>query len=295
MKNLLLIFLISISFISINAQTNIFAPVGAKWWYSTQDFFPAEYPLTIDVYSDTLIEGKICSILAFSPNPNNVNKDRNIYLYQEDAIIYQYFINEAKFFKLYDFSLEAGQGYWCNVLDFDETLDSLFIEIEAVETIEINGHFLKKQIINYDGHYDWFGDNIETIGNTQMIIPTHGLLESVQGPLRCYEDIDFGLYSTGETISCDEILLGIMETEDLNFEMYPNPASNELLIEFLSKSAISSYDMSIFDLTGKLLIENALNPDITNTINIKNLPSGLLLIKIEEDGTMVKFQKFIKD
>ena len=295
MKNLVLIFFFSIAFKSLYAQTNIFAPVGAKWWYSTQDFFPAEYPLTIDVYSDTLIEGKICSILTFSPNPNNVNDDRNIYLYQEEDIIYQYFINEAKFFKLYDFSLEAGQGYWCNVLDFDETLDSLFIEIESVETIEINGHDLKKQIINSNGHYDWFGDNIETIGNTQMIIPVNGLMESFQGPLRCYEDIDFGLYSTGETITCDEILSGIMETEDFNFEMYPNPATNELIIEFLSKSAIAGYDVSIFDLTGKLLQENKLNSDNTNSINIKNLPSGLLLIKIKEDGSVVKFQKIIKD
>ena len=82
--------------------------------------------------------------------------------------------------------------------------------------------------------------------------------------------------------------------KDFEVFIYPNPATNELYIEFLSKSIVSRYDVSIFDLTGKLLQENKLNPDITNSINIKYLPSGLLLIKINEDGSMVKFQKIIK-
>ena len=266
------------------AQTNNFAPIGAKWWYSTQDYFPAIHPLTIEVLSDTLIDGNTCSILSFTPNPNYVSDDNDIFLFQDGEIIYQYFPDEGDFYKLYDFSLEAGQDYWCHVLDFDGMLDSVLVEIESVEMVEISGHTLKKQTIKTTGHYDWFGENIEIIGNTQSIIPIHDLMESLQGPLRCYEDPDFELYSTGETTTCDEVLTGISDIKRDDLLIYPNPFSDILNIQ-VNSDFQESYNIKVYNLLGETCFSS--NSCQSNCfLNLSELNSGQYFIEIQMSNSI---------
>ncbi|MCE2822370.1 MAG: T9SS type A sorting domain-containing protein [Saprospiraceae bacterium] len=59
-----------------SAQVTDFAPVGAKWYYSEQAFFPppyGEFPHVVEVVGKEMYQGKLCSKLtgigtAF-PNP----------------------------------------------------------------------------------------------------------------------------------------------------------------------------------------------------------------------------------
>lgn len=65
MKNLILFLIVLISFSYTNAQ-NKFAPVGAEWWYNSEDHFweqSSYMALHATVTHDTLIEGITCQVI----------------------------------------------------------------------------------------------------------------------------------------------------------------------------------------------------------------------------------------
>ncbi len=261
-------------------QTNEFAPIGAKWWYSTHDLYPLITPLTLESTADTVIEGKVCHILHFDPVLNNVNGDRNLYIYNEEGQVFQYIVSEQQFFLLYDFSLDAGEGYWCHVLDLAENLDSTYVQIISNEEVLINGFNLKKQYITTTGSYEWGGENIELIGNTKMILPTYGLIESIQGPLRCYEDEELGFYSTGETLDCDQALTDIATTQYTGIHVFPNPFTDFVKIENLSNSPIDRIVLTSID--GSSLM---LDIQVDEKINMHSLPNGNYILGIQCNQT----------
>ncbi len=236
-------------------------------------------------------------MLSLNPTPNNVNGDRKIYIYNEGQRVYQYFPTEEAFYLLYDFSLSVGDEYWFYALDFSENLDSCNVEIIAIEVISINGVDLQKQYINSVGipgcHFDWSDENIELFGNTKSIIPTYGLLEYWQGPLRCYEDPDFGFYSTGETATCDEILSDVKNFEAPEISFYPNPATDELFINLQSSNETDAYTIRIFNVTGTKLYFAPLASNSLHTMDIANLPSGLLYIQILKNNDPAYMVKIV--
>ncbi len=258
------------------SQTNNFAPVGAKWWYSSQEFSPTITPLTIESIGDTMIDGKVCRILAYDPMPNSASFNEQLYVYYEGGRVYQYFSSEEAFFLLYDFTLSVGEGYWCHVLNtISGNLDSLYIQVTNIELISINGLELKQQYIDMEGQYDWLGVNIEHIGNTWMFIPIYGIIDIVQGPLRCYEDPEFGFYSTGETTTCDEILSGNTNLTEQEIQAYPNPFIDHLSIKVPDAQDIVSVQLR--SINGVMMIDNGNSLEIDNLTQLPNGPYVLQL------------------
>ena len=62
-----------------------------------------------------------------------------------------------------------------------------------------------------------------------------------------------------------------------NFSLYPNPSINS--VELNSTNTPIS-EISIYDLSGKLLLSNKYNSEININLNISNLASGIYLLKI---------------
>lgn len=87
----------------------------------------------------------------------------------------------------------------------------------------------------------------------------------------------------------------IDETE--SFTLYPNPVSDELLINY-SLSKHKTFDVDIISIDGKKLIfKKILNAQFADgkiIINISSLPQGLYLCYIKNDET-AKVYKFIKN
>ncbi|MEI6767006.1 MAG: right-handed parallel beta-helix repeat-containing protein [Bacteroidota bacterium] len=93
--------------------------------------------------------------------------------------------------------------------------------------------------------------------------------------------IDVGAYELG--------WLSVHEVQN-NFliDIYPNPASDFLIIETPKKSSIE-----IFDIQGQL-IKAIENDGIKTTIDVKNFSNGIYCIKAKTDGS-VSIAKFIKE
>ncbi len=202
--------------LAIYSQTNEFAPVGAKWWYSNQVNVDSPYVAQLlHVESDTTIDGKYCKIITGYINDT-------IYIHSEDNVIFQFFETEDKFLKLYDFNLNTGDSYWLHGVTV-AGIDSVLVHIENVQDTTINGIELKKQSISIEGiYFDWSNTIIEKVGNTKFIIPIYGIFDLQPGPLRCYEDDELGLVETGLVENCDAIV-NLINTNYLDIEFRPNP------------------------------------------------------------------------
>ncbi len=84
-------------------------------------------------------------------------------------------------------------------------------------------------------------------------------------------------------------------TEPLMVNIFPNPASNELFVQISTNYLQSNYSLSMFDITGKLLLETNLDINTINSINIKTLSSGIFFVRINKDSEMIHIEKILKD
>lgn len=73
---------------------------------------------------------------------------------------------------------------------------------------------------------------------------------------------------------------GILSVEEKDFEVYPNPAKNELNIKF--KNSQSKNDVQLFDLSGKQVTTQKIE---NNQIDLSDLASGIYILKLNEQTT----------
>jgi len=85
-----------------------------------------------------------------------------------------------------------------------------------------------------------------------------------------------------ETLSTDN-------TSDSKFQIYPNPAKNEIFVDWKSQDAA----YSIYDAKGSMISSKGKLATGKNKIDVSKLPAGLYLIEISGSGKIVR-SKFLK-
>ena len=81
----------------------------------------------------------------------------------------------------------------------------------------------------------------------------------------------------------------ISETNlDNSLSVYPNPAIKVLNIN----STLTNYEVSIFDISGQLVLQNKNSP----SLDISNLPKGLYILKLQDMNSMTSLtKKFVRE
>ena len=69
--------------------------------------------------------------------------------------------------------------------------------------------------------------------------------------------------------------------KDNVFTIYPNPANNNVTIEF--ENSNNEYSIEIFDMSGRLVIHK-ISSDYQNYIDVNNLKNGLYMVRIIYDN-----------
>lgn len=103
-----------------------------------------------------------------------------------------------------------------------------------------------------------------------------------------------GTAGTPDTSSGGPSPVGLEEADIIKaFQIYPNVVEDELKISF-SDNTNSSGNISVFDITGQLVIANT---EIINqeeqTINVSSLESGIYVVRFAKEGSLLT-QKIIK-
>ncbi len=283
-----------------------FAPIGAEWHY-TEGFFMSgdKNFLKITSVKDTVYQGKACRKLL---------KTRIIWCNMRTETEYVYSKNNAVFFwqsdltgfqKLIDFNAEAGDSWAIQMNDMviATDIDSVLIEVDSTSYIDINNQSLKVLYVTYRGYYDdeievqYSSQIIEKIGDMYYLFNFFPELAlacdgNYSEGLRCYEDEELGLYSTGIADSCTYIYHWTdieEESKETIFSVYPNPTTD--IVEINTNSQ-ESMVLEIRDLTGRLISKYDFR---SNTeIDLSGLPDGIYLMKAI-DGHRMEIKKIIKN
>lgn len=95
------------------------------------------------------------------------------------------------------------------------------------------------------------------------------------------------------TFYSEDCSLGVSALEDLNFNLYPNPAKNKLFLT--SKNTTENLKIKIFNIEGNLLGTQDVAFEKQTSINVSQLVSGIYFLNIEDENGNTTIKKFIKE
>lgn len=290
MKKHVFLVILLLTFCSKSTIGQTWAPLGAEWHYSYSSFWFEGF-VKISSVEDTIINNINCKKLEKENviyNHLTGEIDTNFlgheYMYADTNKVY-IFISD-QFYTLYDFGANIGESW---IIPRNDDLQGICNdegEVFVADTghVYINGQFLRTIRVESspDSHWSFVpGDIIEKIGPGSAYMlpePTIVCVADVYegGPLRCYEDDVFGIYSTGIYDDCD-YLVSIPETEISEVKLYPNPCNELLNIDFPDNC--HEFATRIFDVDGRQIYENS-NCNTSIQINMAHLNPGVYILLI---------------
>lgn len=284
--------------LSQQGHSQIFAPVGAKWYLSQVNWFGPP-PIVDTAYvsesiADTVIDGINCrkvNIICLCCDASD------IYVYDSNDTVYRYNFYLNQFKVLFNFNLNGGDSMYVVTNGFPNP-DSVVVHIDSTNLITINSQVRKIQYGNGQSQLFLFGGPfVQGVGSLQSIIPQYAACDPLAGPLRCYEDSVLGLYNTGHRASCDSLYLissvDEIDADKMGVKISPNP---------FHESATLAFNMNVID--GYIEIRNTLGEVATdwkyfsgNKIEFKrnNLLPGIYFFRIITKENKFMNGKFIID
>ncbi len=137
--------------------------------------------------------------------------------------------------------------------------------------------------------YEWLitpenaGTIESTTANEVTLTWTDGYFNSATLQVRGMNDCGYGEYSEAFVVLVEDCT-GISENSGLDFSLFPNPASSEVLISF-KNSIEEDITIRIFNLLGKqILQENYTSTNNSLKINVSEINEGICFISINIDG-----------
>lgn len=299
MKNLklnfvIILFLITGSF-AVKAQSNEFAPVGAKWHYNANPGIdlPQLYTI-IESVKDTIVQGKNCRLLKqlFFQQKNVLSNDpeRSYIVYSDSGTVYLW--KDTAFVTLMNFNLNVGQSWRYKFKDGTSTE----LIVRKIDTITIGTQ--KRKVLQIRNFAESFSTIIEGIGSVNAFTPDEDYIghQTRTEWIRCYQDSNI-FYQRQKDISCDTVFTaGIEELNQGNkpgIIISPNPFQNQINIQLLNFPANPGFtNITVYSAEGKVVYETK-SASAEITVPLSQLPQGMYHARIKNADTII-FKKLIK-
>jgi hypothetical protein len=101
-----------------------------------------------------------------------------------------------------------------------------------------------------------------------------------------------GCNSDEEILAACEVGMDEKTKSESHINIYPNPASSNLIIELPYTTSIKNTCLTIFNINGKQLMRHQMTEQ-TTLINIGTIPPGIYFVQVADDRT-VQMRKFVK-
>lgn len=263
-------------------------------WNSKHDGYYGSFKERFGLYGDTTIDDQVYKKVYKIVDDSTLNiNNMTYYAAIRENDIKQVFVKITYFEEeilLYDFSLNIGDTVISNspygYLHYDICV------IADIDSVELeNNQYRKRFKINDWGQDYW----IEGIGSIDGLF--HPIKEYIIGTycyLLCLKDNDTAVYINNpecEKCFCT-LLTPVEELEKVKeyITIYPNPATNDLTIDFKFEKGMAI--ITLFNFYGKLL-ENRTSDSFPIKMNIDYLPNGIYIVQIDINNDSFK-KKFIK-
>lgn len=295
MKYFIVIYITTILAQYVSAQ-QIFAPIGAKWHYSSpcSGNSPDCGYYLFEVIKDTMLLGKSATVLNYSINGQLVEEAKQI-LYSDNGRVY-YWMNDD-FQLLYDYNAHAGDTLTLKMgpsyFTGGDTFGFYKIVIDSVIYTNVSGLNLKKFFnhslydITFEGAaWRYFGPVMERVGDLGFLFGHSVFFPTIDhfGWIRCYEDND--VYYNPNSVQCD-FILGIWENTQIEkVYVYPNPTRSVLHLQSEEEVEFKNKSYKIYDMFGN---RHAFGILQQTSLDVSYLPDGLYVLEII--GNHFKFLK----
>jgi len=165
---------------------------------------------------------------------------------------------------LYDFNIELGDTI--NAGGYPAL-------IQSVDTVEICGKLRNRYKLNFYQGAISEPYLIEGIGSTAGIIPDYELFES-GASLDCYSNVN---------CECGAVISNTISPESakIKIEIYPNPASKELV--FTSLSGMNRFELNVFDVIGQSILKTSVDQK-QKSINCEHWENGSYFLVLKGEG-----------
>ena len=308
MKKILLL-LITFYFVEAKAQNNFqWADSGAVWHHTYNWIGLPGYQKTIYV-GDTIINNQPCQIIKSNsqqawPQPNGTSIPGSVwplnvfYLYKSNDSVFAYRNNT---FNLV-FKTNATLGEIWDLGDFGFITNShAYVKVDSVYYQNYNGVTLRNIHVfpckqngdsvefgfglpdtNYISKLNTINEKFGPLGSFQTInnaIPNNFLDESLDQAILCYESATFPFIQFYTSDCFNNLFVGVEEQIKNYFQLYPNPAHNQITINNKTGEL-----MIISDIMGKIVLQKQLN-SVTETIDIATLANGMYIIHVGNSAT----------
>lgn len=273
-----------------------FGIAGSTWHFSKVNvatFMPGslyEIPLLITSSGDSTIHGKVCNRLVNSSPLWCSNEQGTKFTYYSNDSVFYYEPAYDSFELLYDLNASQGESWYIRIPDYNDE-DTISVHVNFTDTVTINGLQLKRLHVSYDTHFDnmapfsYDSEIIERIGDTHYLFNlfpewSYTCDEAIVTGLRCYEDPNLPLYTTGIASSCTfQSYIGLDEKAFNQLIVFPNPAANTV---YLTMENAAQVTYEIFDLLGNLVASGQTNSEI----DICSLVSGSYVLMVQDKGML---------
>jgi hypothetical protein len=284
----------------------VFSPPGAKWHYSFTmlTFAPpagsvVNNKITYD--RDSIIGVDTVKVLkttrfftqCSSYTPFTLIKQKG------DTIFMQNNRTQNTWQILYNFAAIAGQNWKTTFLDDNNTVKTYTISVDTVKYITINSFLLKQLIVHYTNQTGSGSAKItERFGCNQFMFTysnyTAGFCDyDYFNSFLCYEDSTFGLKQFTNK-PCDySYYVGLKENDngDKLINIYPNPTSDILNLDFNNIATTENYFVKITNLLGQIVQETKLE----KTLNISSIKNGIYFLQVFDKENLIATEKIIKE
>jgi hypothetical protein len=300
-----LFIIIVILFAQLASAQQIFAPIGAKWHYSSSSQGAAPPDAAYWIYEsekDTIYNGISCQKIYTKKvdylGDTIIGLPYFTYTSGDTVMYFNSYVN--KFTPLYIFNVNVGDTLTFYKPDnIDSSIDSTFrVIVDSITFISINSYSLQRIHTSRIDFYEFKNHFTERIGGDVWLLPEYytSIPEREVGPLRCYSDNDIDINFTSN--SCDyRVFVGLNENKVFNgIDVYPNPSGNDYIkVVYKNKSPDKIYLFDLFGKAKEISFKHDENTSNVISIDITLLNSGTYFLKIQFYNGESVVRKMIKE
>ena len=284
-----------------------------QWTYWIIDpMAPVYVPVTYSLLGDTVVDGFSYRISNFHV-PSSDRAERPL-LVQEDSsgmYYYDHVFHERKL--LYPYLAEPGFQYTIYPI-FGDTNHLMIVHVDSVAYEDIDNQNVKVLYVStHDTNYQepylhWSFDMsggmnhakiIEHIGSTGYFLPVETAYNGffLVKSLCSYESEDLN-YQLVDSVNCNEPYhYSVPQHSASEIRVYPNPAGDLLHIELTNGVGIAS--VALYDLQGRVVTGAGAHagtpqPGTTTTVNLRNVPAGVYLLRVRDAEGKEYYSKIVK-
>lgn len=296
-----------------NAQTPVvFCPPGAEWHYNFFTNFPYAWTNERIKYTgDSLINSENVKVLRhtkFFYYKNPYGTRVTAIKQNGDTVFFRSAATQHSWQILYNYAVQAGQSWTTSILEpTDLTSTIIFtVTVDSVKTIAINGMNLRTLFVNYipvipNSFLPAMPAQItERFGCHNFLfnytVPPYMTNQDQSMGVLCYEDITFGLHQFTDKPCNYEFYVGLQENnmDASDVHLYPNPNNGTFWLHLPNSNAVSEAELSISELTGRIVKTLSLSPQEAQAIDLKELSNGVYLVSVTENKQLIYTSKIIK-